>query len=152
MKLLCLQQRCLFDKTGTISTDIVVADRVVSPMNYKVINDMTPSISENIEKDIKSDIIDFMVNKGCPLESNNSLDMSFKGDTWSAEEWNLSSSPLGLQIVAACCHSLMELLPYKDARCVSYFSICHFSWIIESKIDRFVDPTVWRRNVNITDW
>ena len=118
---------CLFDKTGTISTDTVVADRAVSPMNYKVINDMIPSISENNEKDTKSDIIDFMVNKGCPLESNSSLEMSFKGDTWSAEEWNISSSPLGLQIVAACCHSLMELLPYKDARCVSYFSICHFS-------------------------
>ena len=118
---------CLFDKTGTISTDIVVADRAVSPTNYKVINDMIPSISENIEKDTKSDIIDFMVNKGCPLESNSSLNMSFKGDTWSAEEWNLSSSPLGLQIVAACCHSLMELFPYKNARCVSYFSICHFS-------------------------
>ena len=120
---------CLFDKTGTISTDVVVADKAITPISCDIIH----IISENLKNDTKSNITNLMVNKDCRLESNCILNMSFKGDTWSTEEWDLSSSPLGLQIVAACCHSLMELFPCKDAGYVSYRTpSCNSEFTVES--------------------
>lgn len=97
---------CLFDKTGTISTDIVVADRATTLTNIDKM--------KNIEKNRDDDRIGFSQIEISPIGMNAVRDIDSGGHNWFAEEWNLSSSPIGLQRTAACCHSLMELLRSKD--------------------------------------
>lgn len=94
---------CLFDKTGTIATDIVVAGDAVT-----LCQGALPAGGADIERHPLTSHAD-------PLLCSPSMMRNRDGDIdnikaeWHKQEWPLSASPLGLQIVVATCHSAMEL-------------------------------------------
>jgi magnesium-transporting ATPase (P-type) len=94
---------CLFDKTGTIATDIVVAGDAVT-----LCQGALPAGDADEELNAPTSHVG-------PLLYSPSAVRNVGGDIddvraeWSKQEWSLSTSPLGLQIVIATCHSAMEL-------------------------------------------
>ena len=99
---------CLFDKTGTISTDIVVADKVVT-VKESLSTLPTPQSSNTFDPPslLPASLLEDRVTAATVMRS---------------ERWHLCESPLPLQIAVACCHSLMELFPHTDSR---YLRSCH---------------------------
>ena len=104
---------CLFDKTGTITTDVVVADTAVTFLKNASVQTSVP------KSDKKSDLISSTTNS--KKEKFNNSENKIRWDVeskvqvpiiesyWTSNIWNLSHSPDGLQMVIACCHSAMEL-------------------------------------------
>jgi E1-E2 ATPase/Cation transporter/ATPase, N-terminus len=105
---------CLFDKTGTISTDRVVAEKAVTISEVKSTQNVTvPSKSADREGRNGSQ-------KGFTPHQKERTDPRSRHSApltdWHPKDWSLSTSPLGLQTVVACCHSVMELLPLNGSR------------------------------------
>jgi hypothetical protein len=105
---------CLFDKTGTITTDRVVAEKAI------IFNEITSGRNATVPSksaDRESGIKPLMVSaphqvEGTDLKGRHSVPLT----EWVPGDWSLSASPLGLQTVVACCHSVMELLPLTGTR------------------------------------
>jgi magnesium-transporting ATPase (P-type) len=103
---------CLFDKTGTIATDIVVAGDAVT-----LCQGALPAGDENNELNALTSHVDPLL---CSPSAIRNVDDDI-GDVraeWRKQEWPLSASPLGLQIVIATCHSAMELQSKDETRSV----------------------------------
>ena len=104
---------CLFDKTGTIATDIVVAGDAVT---------LCPgTLSVGGEDEIHNALASYVDSLlSSPSHSSSKLDDDVDNITaeWHKQVWSLSASPLGLQIVVATCHSAMELQPKDGSRSV----------------------------------
>lgn len=103
---------CLFDKTGTIATDIVVAGDAVT---------LCPGAlsvgGEDESHNALASYVDSLLSSPRP-PSNLDEDVDNITADWHKQEWSLSASPLGLQIVVATCHSAMELQPKDGSRSV----------------------------------
>lgn len=104
---------CLFDKTGTIATDIVVAGDAVT------LCPGAPSAErDNETHNALASYVDSLFSSSSP-SGNLDEDIDNIKAEWHKQEWSLSASPLGLQIVVATCHSAMELQPKDGSRLVS---------------------------------
>ena len=103
---------CLFDKTGTIATDIVVAGDAVT-----LCQGALPAGDENEELNVLTSHVDPLLYSPSILSNLNDDINNVKAE-WRKQEWSLSASPLGLQIVVATCHSAMELQSTDGTRSV----------------------------------
>ena len=105
---------CLFDKTGTISTDRVVAEKAVTFSEVKSTQNVTVS-SKCADREGGNG-----PQKGFTPHQTERTDPRSRHSAplteWHPKDWSLSTSPLGLQTVVACCHSVMELLPLNGSR------------------------------------
>ena len=103
---------CLFDKTGTIATDIVVAGDAVT-----LCQGALPAGDTNTEHNALTAHVDPLLYSPSTLSNLNDDKDNIKAE-WRKQEWPLSASPLGLQIVIATCHSAMELQSRDGTRSV----------------------------------
>ena len=103
---------CLFDKTGTIATDIVVADDAVT-----LCQGALPAGDADKERHPLTSHADPLLCSPSIMRNRNS-DIDNIEVEWHKQEWPLSVSPLGLQIVVATCHSAMELQSKDGTRLV----------------------------------
>lgn len=105
---------CLFDKTGTISTDRVVAEKAIT-LNEVQVNGDVPVSTKSMYRmggDKAGQERALYRPEGPVPESGHSVQAA----EWVGKDSALSASPLGLQTVVACCHSVMELLPLSAGR------------------------------------
>jgi magnesium-transporting ATPase (P-type) len=103
---------CLFDKTGTIATDIVVADDAVT-----LCRGALPAGDADEELNALTSHVDPLLCSPSAIRNVDS-DIDNVRAEWHKQEWSLSASPLGLQIVIATCHSAMELQSRDGTRSV----------------------------------
>ena len=108
---------CLFDKTGTIATDVVVAGDAITLRQGTL-----PAGQEGKAKNSPLFHVDTLLNSPSPVRN---LDNNMDNVTaeWRKQEWSLSTAPLGLQIVVATCHSTIELQSKDGTRSVDYIFI-----------------------------
>ena len=118
---------CLFDKTGTITTDVVVADTVITFYKNSSIWTSIPKVNKN--NNLISSSSNTLSKKFNNSENKIRWDVESKVQSpitrsyLASKLWKLSQSPKGLQMVIACCHSAMELelLPAQIPRYVIKF-------------------------------
>ena len=104
---------CLFDKTGTIATDIVVAGDAVT----LCLGAQSAERDDETHNALAS-YVDSLFSSSSPSGNLDEDTDNIKAE-WHKQEWSLSASPLGLQIVVATCHSAMELQPKDGSTLVS---------------------------------